>query len=214
MTDQLRSAMRSYADTLEPPPLSDVLERAEQPVRSRRNGRLVLAAALVVAAVASSAFVISLLTNPDASAPPAATQPTGPRGLMAPFCGPGMPSLDWTLTGGKQPDIKPGRTVAIPMRLPSTQPDRPLRTFTASLVPADVQLSPGWPVPKSAVMTLTPDQKIVTLVFVIPAYVKPGTYNVIGTATFPSPSVCGHVNPPNSTETGTQEGGIGSVVIG
>ena len=212
--DEIRTAMSTYADALEPPPLADILARAEQPVRSRRSGRPVLAAALVVAVVASSAFVIDSLTNrPPLPAAPAATEPTDAAAHWGPFCGPGMPSLDWKLTGGKQPIIKPGRTVAIPMRLPSPQPDRRLSTFTASLVPADVHLSPGWPVPKSAVVRLTPNQKIVTLVFVIPEYVKPGKYNVIGTATFPSPSLCGHPNPPDSTETGSQQGGIGSVVI-
>lgn len=219
MTDQLRSAMRTYADTLEPPPLSDVLARAEQPVRSRRSGRLVLAAALVVAAVASSTFVITSLTNPDTPAPPAATQPTSPRGFAAPFCGPGMPSLDWSSTGGKQPVIRPGRMVAIPMRLPSTPPDRRLRTFTATLAPVDVNWSPARPVrpvrptPESAVVELMPDQTVVTLVFDIPSDTVPGKYNVIGTATFPSPSLCGHVNPPDSTHSGTQSGGVGSVVI-
>lgn len=213
--DQIRTAMRAYADTVEPPPVSDVIARAEQPHASHRNSGPMMAAALGIIVVATAALIVSHLTGEDVPRTPATAQSTGAKGIVAPACGPGMPSLDWALTGGKQPTIKPGRSVTIPMRMPTTLPDRRLRTFAAALVPADVHLSPGWPVvAQSAVAELTPDQTTVTLVFNVPARVLPGKYNVIGTATYPSPSLCGHVNPPDSPANSTMEGGIGSVVIG
>jgi hypothetical protein len=68
-------------------------------------------------------------------------------------------------------------------------------------------------VAKSPVLRLAPGQQRVAPVVQIPAELAPGTYDVVGYATWPGPSLCGVANPADSTQVGSIWGVLGSVVI-
>jgi hypothetical protein len=68
-------------------------------------------------------------------------------------------------------------------------------------------------VSRSAVLRLAPDQHRVSSVLQIPAGLAPGTYDILGYGTYPSPSLCGVTNPADSTEVGSERAVLGWVVI-
>jgi len=68
-------------------------------------------------------------------------------------------------------------------------------------------------VAQSPELRLAPGQRQVSPVLRIPAGLAPGTYHILGYATFPGPSLCGVTNPPDSTQVGATWGFLGSVVV-
>jgi hypothetical protein len=240
--DAARAVMRAYADSLRPPPVADIVARAEhtrdaphppRAVHSRSRGRLVLAAASVAAAIAVVA--IAAYRPPDrgatAATQPAATQPTASTGMnrMAPACPPGLPllegphNIDGTLS--KPIPAQAGQQLTLAAQIPAHAPDRPLLSFMIYLMPSGtgkdvpaVGVPPekrGKAVSQSPVLRLAPDQQRVAPVLQIPAGLAPGTYDVVGYATFGGPSLCGVPNPADSpqVEVGRMWGVLGSVVI-
>ncbi|WP_256794777.1 hypothetical protein [Terrabacter sp. Ter38] len=69
-------------------------------------------------------------------------------------------------------------------------------------------------VAQSSELKLAPDQRSVSPEVAIPIGVAAGTYDIVGYATWPFPSVCGVKNPVDSPEgPGSSWGVLGSVVI-
>jgi hypothetical protein len=96
-------------------------------------------------------------------------------------------------------------------------PDRRLLSFRMYLLPpgSDLMADRGKVVSQSAVLRPVPDQQRNSLmVLPIPTGLAPGTYDIVGYGTFPSPSICGRTNPDPSTEGMHEWGVLGSVVIG
>jgi hypothetical protein len=238
--DTARAVMRAYADTLQPPPVADVIARAERTrhaphsprtARPRSRGRLVLAVASVAAAIAVVAIAADRPPDRGATAAtqPAATQPTASTGAvrMAPACPPGLPllegphNIDGTLS--KPIAAQAGQQLTLAAQIRAHDPDRPLLSFMIYLMPPGADMNvPAAGVPpekrvkavsQSPVLRLAPDQQRVSPVLQIPAGLAPGTYDVVGYATFPSPSLCGVANPADSTQVGSIWGVLGSVVI-
>jgi hypothetical protein len=243
--DTARAVMRAYADSLQPPPVADIIARAEHTrdaphppstARPRSRGRLVLAAASVAAAIAVVAIAADRLpdrgatvaTQPTATQP-TATQPTASTAARAaPGCPPGLPVLEGPLavdgTLSKPITVDAGQQLTLPARILPSDPDRPLLSFTIYLLPHGVDMNerdkalsagrrPAGSVSQSPVLRLAPDQQRVSPVVQIPTGLAPGTYDVVGYATFPSPSVCGVANPADSTHVGGIWGVLGWVVI-
>jgi hypothetical protein len=224
--DTARAVMRTYADDLQPPPVADIIARAEHtpdaphpPSTDRPRGRLVIAAALVTAvAIAATVAVLAIATNrqPDRG-PVAATRPTPSSGpFAAPGCPPGLPLLEGPFAaGGSKPvSVEPGQQLTLRSRTLDWGQDRPLLTYAVYLLPAGPYMTePANAVAQSPVLRLTPHQQHVSPVLRIPRGLAPGTYNLYGYATWPGPSVCGVKNPPHSTSIGMSWGGVGSVVI-
>jgi hypothetical protein len=229
-----KAVMRAYADNLQPPPVADIIARAEHTrdalhppstARPRSRGRIVLAAASVAAtiAVATIAVIAIAADRPPDRGATAAPQPTTSTGAvrMAPGCPPGLPLLEGPLNIegmlAKPIAAKAGQQLTLPARIRPSDPDRPLLSFTIYLLPHD---EPGAnmnerdkAVAQSPVLRLTPDQQRVSPVLQIPTGLAPGTYDVVGYATWPGPSVCGVKNPAHSTPVGRSWGVLGWVVI-
>src|SRR5262245_60058578 len=106
--DAAKAVMRTYADSLQPPPVADIIARAEHTASGphpastgRTRGRLVIAvasatvAAVAIAAVAIAAVAIAADRGPNRGAT-VATQPSASTGVgrMAPACVPALPVLD------------------------------------------------------------------------------------------------------------------------
>lgn len=232
--DTARTIMRAYADTLTPPPVADVIARAERapdappsPVtaRPRPRGRLVLASASAAAAAAAAAItVINLIVSqpPDRDAT-AAIPPTTSTAVAraAPGCPPGLPLLDGPhdIEGRRSTPIqaKAGQPLTLPSQIQATDPDRPLLTFKIYLTPPGphgIEDKPAHAVATSPVLQLKPDHQRVAPVVPIPAGLTPGTYNIVGYGTYPAPSLCGVKNPAaSSAGHGTIRGVLGWVVI-
>lgn len=227
-----KAVMRGYADNLQPPPVADIIARAEHThdiphppstARPRSHGPLVITAASVAAAIAvvTTAVVAIAADRPPDRGATAATQPTTSTGAgrMAPGCPPSLPLLegphatDGTLA--KPVAARAGQRLTLTARIPASDPDRPLLSFTAYLMPpgASTNNERARAVAHSPVLRLTPDQQRVSPVLQIPTGLAPGTYDIVGYATWPFPSVCGVKNPANSTQVGTMWGVLGSVVI-
>jgi hypothetical protein len=227
--DRAKAVMRAYADNLQPPPVTDVIARAErtrdvpQPpsaARPRSRGRILLAAASVAAAVAVVAIAADRLPDRGTTGATVAPQPTASTGggRMAPGCPPGLPVLDGPLavdgTLSRPIAAEPGQQLTLPARIPASDPDRRLLSFTIYLLPSGVDMNErARAVSVSPVLRLEPDQERVSPVLQIPTGLAPGTYDVVGYATFPSPSVCGVANRPDETEVASIWGVLGSVVI-
>jgi hypothetical protein len=227
--------MRGYAESLQPPPVADVIARAEQTreaphppstARLRSRGRLVLAIASVAATVAVVAIAADRLPDRGAPAATAATQPTASTAVarMAPGCPPGLPVLEGPplAVDGKASKplaVETGQQLTLTARIPASAPDRPLLSFTIYLMPPGeyikgaVASERAKAVSHSPVVQLTPDQQRVSTVLQIPTGLAPGTYDVAGYATYPGPSLCGFPNPTDATEGGATYGTLGSVVI-
>ncbi len=82
----------------------------------------------------------------------------------------------------------------------------------AGSVPVEVWLA-AKAVAQSPVLRLTPQQRRVSPVLHLPARLAPGTYDIVGYATWPSPSLCGATNPTPYTRVGSIWGVLGSVLI-
>jgi periplasmic divalent cation tolerance protein len=151
----------------------------------------------------------------------AATQPTLSTavGRRAPACPPGLPLLDVGPLNIEGQLAKPivaaaGQQLTLPARIPPTEPDRRLLTFQIDLMLPGVDMRQrSNAVAQSPVVRLTPDQERVSPVVQIPTGLPPGTYEIVGSATWPSPSLCGVTNPPDSTEVGHSRGVLGLLVI-
>lgn len=225
--DRAKAVMRAYADNLQPPPVADIIARAEHtrdaphPPSSARppsRGRLVLAVASVAAA--AIAVVAFAADRPPDRGVTAATQPTASTGVgrMAPGCPPGLPVFEGPLnvdgTLSKPIAAEAGQQLTLNFRIPASDPDRPLLSFMIYLLPPGADMNErARAVSQSPVLKLAPDQQRVSQVLQIPTGLAPGTYDVVGYATFPSPSVCGVANPANSTKVGIIWGVLGWVVI-
>lgn len=224
--EKVQAAMRAYADSLQPPPVADVIARAEdeqdnpQPIsRSRPRPRrpLLLAAAAALAALAVVAIAADQLTDRDTTAAPKSVPSTSAVG-MAPACPPGLPVLEGILTEegtlAKPIEAKAGQQLALTARIPAADPDRRLRSFQTYLLPTGADTNElDQAVAKSPALRLQPGQESVTATVQIPAGLTPGTYDIVGYATFPSPSVCGVKNRADQTQLGSIWGVLGSVVI-
>jgi hypothetical protein len=226
--DTAKAVMRTYADNLQPPPVAEIIARAEHTrenphppstARPRSRGRLVLAAASVAAAIAAVAIAADQLPDRDTTV---ATQPTASTGAnrTAPACPPGLAVLDGVPlaidgTASKPIAVEAGQQLTLPVRILPSDPDRRLLSFMIYLLPprADLTTERYKVVSQSPVLRLAPDQQRVSPVLQLSTGLAPGTYDIVGYATFPSPSVCGHTNPANSTQTGAIWGVLGSVVI-
>jgi hypothetical protein len=137
---------------------------------------------------------------------------------MAPGCPPGLPVLEGPLavdgTLSRPIAAKAGQQLTLPARIRPSDPDRPLLSFTIYLMPPGVDMHErDKVVSQSPVLRLAPDQQRVSPVLQIPAGLAPGTYDVVGYATWPGPSLCGVANPADSTQVGSIWGVLGSVVI-
>lgn len=222
--DTAKAVMRTYADNLQPPPVAEIIARAEHTrenphppstARPRSRGRLVLAAASVAAAIAAVAIAADQLPDRDTTVAtqPTATQPTASTGAnrMAPGCPPGDPTLEGL---AKSIAARAGQQLTLPVQIPTTQPDRPLLSFTIYLTPPGTQMTElDKAVSQSPVQRLTPDQQRVSQIVQIPTGLAPGTYDIVGLTTWPGPSLCGVKNPADSTQVGRSWGVLGSVVI-
>lgn len=222
--DTAKAVMRTYADNLQPPPVAEIIARAEHTrenphppstARPRSRGRLVLAAASVAAAIAAVAIAADQLPDRDTTVAtqPTATQPTASTGAnrMAPGCPPGDPTLEGL---AKSIAARAGQQLTLPVQIPATQPDRPLLSFTIYLTPPGTQMTElDKAVSQSPVQRLTPDQQRVSQIVQIPTGLAPGTYDIVGLTTWPGPSLCGVKNPADSTQVGRSWGVLGSVVI-
>jgi hypothetical protein len=220
--DKARAVLRAYADNLQPPPVAEIIARAEHTpdaphppstARPRSRGRLVLAAAAVVAAIAAVAIAADRLPDRDATVATQPTASTGANRMAAPGCPPGLPMLEGgphTVDGTLVKPIaaKPGQQLTLPARIP-TQPDRRLLSFRLYLKLHGTNLT----VSQSPILRLTPDQQRVSPVLQIPTGLAPGTYDIVGSATFPSPSLCGPTNSADSTQTGAIWGVLAWVVV-
>jgi hypothetical protein len=235
--DAAKAAMRAFADSLQPPPVADIIARAEHTrdapdppsaARPRSRGRLVLvlAAASVAAAIAVVAIAAARLPDRGATTATAATQPTASTAVvgMAPGCPPGLPELEGpplAVDGkaSKPRAVEAGQQLTLTARIPASDPDRRLLSFTIYLMPPGedikgaVASERAKAVSHSPVVQLTPDQQRVSTVLQIPTGLAPGTYNVVGYATYPGPSLCGFPNPTDAKEGGATMGTLGSVVI-
>ena len=229
--DRAKAVIRAYADSLQPPPVADIIARAEHTrdaphppsaARPRSRGRIVLAAASVAAAIAVVAIAADRLPDRGATVAtqPTATQPTASTGVgrMAPGCPPGLAVLEGPLnvdgTLSKPIAAKAGQQLTLPARILPSDPDRPLLSFTIYLMPPGVDMHErDKVVSQSPVLRLAPGQQRVAPVVQIPAELAPGTYDVVGYATWPGPSLCGVANPADSTQVGSSWGVLGSVVI-
>jgi hypothetical protein len=227
--DAAKTIMLTYADNLQPPPVADIIARAEHTpdaphppdtARPRRRGPLVIAAASVTVAVAATMVVLAIATNrPPDRDPVAATQPTPSTGpFAAPGCPPGLPVLEGPFAArgaaSKPVPVEPGQQLTLRSRILDWGQDRPLRTYAVYLLPARAYMTePANAVAQSPVLRLSPHQQHVAPVLQIPTGLAPGKYNLYGYATWPSPSLCGVKNPPHSTQIGMSWGGVGAVVI-
>ncbi len=145
--DAARAVMRSYADNLQPPPIADIIARAEHTpdaphppntARPRGRGPLVIAAASAAATIAVVTIAVATANRaPDrgATGTTAATQPTPSTGdvRMAPGCPPGLPLLEGPKAEGTQTKpitAKAGQQLTLSTRIRPSGPDRPLLTFT------------------------------------------------------------------------------------
>jgi hypothetical protein len=223
--DKARAVLRAYADNIQPPPVAQIIARAEHTrenprppstARPRSRRRLVLAAASVAAAIAAVAIAADQLPNPDATVAtePTATQATASTGAnrMAPGCPPGGPTLAEGLA--KSIAAQAGQQLTLPVQIPATEPDRPLLSFTIYLTPPGTQMNELYKVvAQSPVQRLTPDQQRVSPVLQIPTGLAPGTYDIMGLTTWPGPSLCGVKNPADSTQVGGSWGVLASVVV-
>jgi len=223
--DTAKAAMRAYADDLQPPPVADIIARAEHTrdappsgARPRSRALFIFAAASVAAAITVVAIAADRL--PDRGATPA-TQSTTATGMdsMAPACPPGLPVLEGPPlavdgTASKPIAVKAGQQLTLTARTTTSDPDRPLLSFTIYLMPPGTDMNePARAVSRSPDLRLTPHQQRLSAVLQIPTGLAPGTYDIVGYATFPSPSLCGVANPADSKQVGTIWGVLGSVVI-
>ena len=223
--DAAKAVMRAYADTLQPPPVADIIARAEQtrdaPDPPRARGRLVLVAASVAAAIAVAAIAADRLPHRGTTTTTAATPPTTSTAVarMAPLCAPAPPVLEGSplvakVTSSKPLAVRAGQELTLTSRIPTPDSHNPLLSFTIYLFPAGANTSfPANAVAYSRAMQLTPDQQSVTAVLSIPAGLAPGTYDVVGYSTWPGPSICGVPNPVDSTMVGTSVDGLGSIAV-
>jgi hypothetical protein len=224
--DAAKAVMRTFADNLQPPPVADIIARAEHcpdaphpPSAARPRGRLVLAAASVAAI---AAVAIAADRGPDRGAT-VTTQPSASAGVprMAPACVPALPVLDGprTIEGilSKPIQAKAGQQLNLTALFTSpAAPDRQLLSFTVYLLPtgADLTTERAKVVARSPILRLTPGQQRVSpVVLPIPTALAPGTYDIVGYGTFPGPSICGLTNPDPSTEGMHEWGVLGSVLI-
>lgn len=224
--DAVRTAMRAYADNLQPPAVADVMGRAERTqdtsdslgnVRQRRRRPLVFAAAAV--AIAVIAVGSNQMLDGGTADVPAVTQPAASTGpAAAPGCPPALPLLDEPLdVEGKA--LKPimaaaGEQLTVTARIRPSDLDRRLLSFALYLLPPGADMNElARAVAQSAIVPLTPDQQSASPVLQIPAELPPGTYDLVGAATYPGPSLCGVKNPADSTQIGTTRGVLVSVVI-
>ncbi len=229
--DAAKTIMRTYADSLQPPPVADIIARAEhtasapQPpstARPRGRGPLVIAAASVAVTIAVVTIAVAAIAAnraPDRGAA-TATQPTPSAGdvRMAPACPPGLPLLEGpkTIEGtlAKPIAAKAGQQLTLPAEIRRSGPDRPLLTFTIYLLPPGADMNErAKAVTQSPVLRLTPHQTRVSPTLQLPIGLPPGTYDIVGYATWPTPSLCGLTNPAHSTQVGTIWGVLGSILI-
>jgi hypothetical protein len=238
-----KALMRAYADTLQPPPVADIIARAEHTpdtphapstARLRPRRRLVLAAASVAAVIAVVAIGADRLPDRGATTAtqPTATQPTPSSAVAraAPGCPPSLPLLDGphTIEGllAKPIPVQAGQQLTLTALIPATTDrDRPLLSFRIYLLPHDALINQRaeavpealWlaaeAVSQSEDLRLAPDQQRVSPVLQIPTGLAPGTYDIVGYGTYPSPSLCGVTNPAHSTRVGSIWGVLGWVVI-
>jgi hypothetical protein len=109
---------------------------------------------------------------------------------------------------------KPGQLLTLPFRIPPTQPDRRLLTFTVYLLPHGANTSDhDRALSQSATLRLAPAQQRISPVLQIPATLAPGTYDLFGYATWPGPSLCLGANPAGSTQIGMEWGGVGRIAV-
>jgi hypothetical protein len=214
--DEARAVLRAYAGTLEPPPVAEVIARAERTAPAARHlprGRLVLVGAAVVA-VLGGAAVAARPADRDPTVSPGPVATTRGDSRMGPGCPPGLPLLDGPGTAVKPITARAGQRLTLTFRIDSYLADRPLHSFLVKLVgPERGTVPPIAVVSESEAVHPVPGQRRFELVLPVPAGLARGTYDIIGLGTFPSPSMCIGSNPPNPTSFGSEEGGVGRVVV-
>jgi hypothetical protein len=137
---------------------------------------------------------------------------------MAPGCPPGLPVLDGPLAVdgrlSKPIAVEAGQQLTLPARIPASDPDRQLLSLTIYLMHPGANMNErAKAMAQSPVLPLTPHQGRVSPIVQIPTGLAAGTYDVVGYATWPGPSLCGVANPADSTQAGSSWGVLGSVVI-
>ena len=234
--DRARAVMRAYADTVQPPPLGEVLDRAGRTASAQKSGlyrmrqspwRLTLAAAglTAIAGVVGVSYGIGRDSNAGFSAPGVAATSSqahaGRVARLAPGCPPGLPLLEGphNLEGvlSKPLAAIAGQSLTLPAQILPHDSDRPLLTFQIYIMPHGLNMDDrerDKAVAQSAVLKLEPDQTSVSPIVPNPTGLAAGTYDVVGYATWPFPSVCGVKNPVDSPEgPGSSWGVLGSVVV-
>lgn len=224
-----REIMRAYADSLQPPPVADVLARAEDfsgtappaPTAGLRSSRTLVILSLAAAGAAAVVGAVSLANNghgdQGSTAEPGVT--AAPRaGGMAPGCPPALPVVTGLAaadgTTAKVFAAAPGQRVTVLAELPDANPDRRLLSFRIDLLPVGADIHDGsQPVSESASLALAPGQQHVSPELRIPEGTAPGSYNLIGHATWPGPSLCGVPNPAGATQIGSSDGIVGSIIV-
>lgn len=226
--NRAKAVMRAYADNLRPPPVADIIARADDTPAAQQlsatapprfRGHLVLATASVAAAVAGVAVVVAWLPDQGTTGATGAPQPSASTAAvrMAPACPPDLPVLEGPFAAdGKaaRPSAEPGQQLTLPAKITVTESDRRLLTFQVYLLPSGADMNErDQAVARTAVMEVSPNQARISPVLQIPTGLAPGAYDLVGYATFPSPSLCGVANKADSTQVGTIWGVLGSVVI-
>jgi hypothetical protein len=228
--DSAEAVMRGSADNLQPPPVAEAVARAEHTrdaphpastAQPRSRGRLVLVAVSVAAAIAVVAFAAGRLSDRGAATTTAAARPTvgAAAAGLAPACPPAVPVLEGSPLAAKGTTSKPlavqaGQQLALKARIPAPDSNHRLLSFAIYLFPPGVDThDPAKAVSHSPVQELTPDQQSISPVLPVPTGLAAGTYNAVGYATWPGPSICGVPNPADSTVVGTEWEDLGSIVI-
>jgi hypothetical protein len=207
--DKARAVLRAYADNIQPPPVTEIIARAEgtredshqfSTSRPRARGRFVLAAASVVAAVAVAAVAANQLPGSDTTvvaqpSPSIAVNTSTGEIRMAPGCPPPDPVL--AEGSAKSVGARAGQQLTLPIQVPAAAPDRPVLNFTIYLAPSGA-LTAGLDkaVAQSSLQRLTADQRRASVDVQIPAGLAPGTYDIWGVTTYRGPSVCGFPTRP------------------
>lgn len=228
-----RAAIRAYADSVEPPPVTAVIDRARKaedaghmrstilPRRRRDRVPIISVAAAAAAIVVIAAVAVAVLDagrdgdrgTTTATRPTASTGSTG----MAPGCPPGLPVLEAPVAGesaSAPPSVEAGKPLALVVRIPATDPDRRLLSVQFFLMPAGADINKqDEALSQSSLVQLTPDTERVSQDLQVPAGLAAGTYDLVGHTTWPGPSLCGVENPADSTQIGSSWGVLGSVVV-
>lgn len=238
--DQTRTAMLSYAEAVQPPPVEVIFARtphdqpsttkpSPQPQARRSRPRRVVALAIFGTLGIGAVTATALFSLPQVTG----ILPTHSTGAsahgLAPACPAGAPILNSNVQarhGGTNPStgqlrkpltVRAGQTLTLDAHLPKTSADRRLTTITLYLVPTGSDTVSSDTVSSSvatgATIRPTINQHNVQMTLAVPPTIPPATYDLLETGTFPGPSICGQPNADTNGPASTTLATIASVVV-